>query len=116
MITRRIALLILPLLSACGSQAADVVALERGLVARTLVVGAPFAEARAKLEGSGYMCHDESGRFLAENGQTVSVPAFLACSKQASGGIFCSVQTQVVVVPDDAMIGQIHFHAGNVCL
>lgn len=103
--------------TACETDPGDVAAFERAQVDSALAEGTPFPSAATALAKLGYKCETKSGEFIATDRTRTSAPSFLSCSKNSEkGSIACSIHTQVIVVPDGAKVGHIHFSAGDVCL
>ena len=103
-------------LASCGTDPGDIALLERNNASSAAVVGAPFFPVKSALERLNYECKLTSGSFISELRKPMSAPKFLSCSKHTGGNIGCSIQTQVIVVPEGGMIAQVHFSAGDVCL
>ena len=115
--TKRITILALLLMTACGTDPGDVAVFERTQVESAVAVGDTYPSAPGALAKLGYKCETRSGQFIAVDGTRLSAPSFLSCSKNSEKGrIACSIHTQVIIVPDGPKIGRIHFSAGDVCL
>jgi len=89
---------------------------ERGVVASVAVVGAPFAAVAPALAAKGYDCRMSRGDFTDESGKPSSARAFMRCDAETKPVRDCSIRTQVIVVPKEGVIEQVHFLAGPACM
>jgi hypothetical protein len=103
------------LLGGCGVDTFGVEKRERTSVSSAVSPGAPFAPVQPALAQRGYDCRTLSGNFEKESGGTGSAPSFLWCAKQSQSSLICSIRTQVIVVPNGSVVGQLHVHADDVC-
>jgi len=100
-----------------GCQSLDGVRMtEHGEVHNAVPVGAAFGAAESRMNELGFRCSRGSGRFLTEAGASDTAPSHLWCQRQVPLNMACAARTQAIIVPDGAMVAQVHVFTHDNCV